>query len=88
MQRKIIHGVPYFTDKTNLYLWDESDPTPIGTISGDNITFKPSLISNLSDRLATWRTSQNSRVRKPTTTNSRKNRNNKATVEEVPEDDE
>ena len=88
MQRKIIHGVPYFADKSSLFLWDETNPSPIGSINNDVITFKSELLPSLSDRLTEWRRAQVSRVRKPTDTSSRKNRNNKATVTEVSEDDE
>ena len=87
MQRNYINGVPYFTEKGNLHLWDETEPTLIGTYSADKITIKHDIITSLEPRLAVWRLQQSPRVRKPTPTASRKNRNNKATVTEASEDD-
>jgi len=87
MQKLFINGVPYFTDKGNLYLWDETNPTHIGTYTDNKITYQHDLISKLSTRLTEWRAEQSSRVRKPTATASRKNRNNKATVTEDSEND-
>ena len=87
MQKTYINGVPYFTEKGNLHLWDEADPTLIGTCAGEKITIQHDIISKLEPRLAAWRHNQSSRVRKPTPTASRKNRNNKATVTEVSEDE-
>ena len=86
MQKEIIHGIPYFRDKQTLYLWDSSS-TAIGTYENDIITFKPDLLSNLSEKLAIWRTEQESRIRKPTSNNSRRTRGSKSSKQEV-EDDE
>jgi hypothetical protein len=84
MQRKIIHGVPYYTDKINIFLWDEQT-SQIGTCVNDTITYKPGIIESLAPRLSEWRAAQTSRIRKPT---SRKNTGNKAAASEVFEDDE
>jgi len=88
MQKQILHGVPYFTEKGILYTWDTTSPIPIGTYNGENITYKPEAIQTLNGFLTTWRTNQQSRERKPTTTNSRRNNANKATAVEDTEDNE
>jgi len=88
MQKEFINGVPYFTDKGALYLCDETNATRIGTYADQNITYNENHIETLKERLATWRAEQVSRVRKPTAPSSRKARNNKAGVTEVPNDDE
>ena len=88
MQKQIIHGVPYFTDKTTLCLWDAENPTPIGTHSNNTITFQPDICNILADRLATWRSQQVSRVRKPTSSSGRRTRGSKAAKAEDSDNDE
>ncbi len=79
MQRQIIQGVPYFTDKSNkVYTWDlEADPILIGTYNGDTktVTFTENHLAKLTDRLKVWRLSQVGRPRKspPTASNGRRN---------------
>lgn len=85
MQKQILHGVPYYTDKQTLYIWDP-ESVAIGTYQGETITFQPNLITTLNPRLTAWRAEQKSRVRKPTAT-TRRTRASKATTEDV-EDDE
>jgi hypothetical protein len=86
MQKQILHGVPYYTDKQNLYIWDP-ESVAIGTYQGETITFQPDLLTTLGPRLAAWRAEQQSRVRKPTAT-SRRTRASKTTAAESVEDDE
>lgn len=76
MQKQIIHGIPYFTDKEKLYLWDGS-ATPIGTYVGDSITFTPNLLEHLSEKLSQWRTEQQPRIRKSAGTSARQSRASK-----------
>lgn len=76
MQRQILYGIPYFIDSAHkLYTWDrESTPQHIGQYnpSDKTIQFKDNHLNGLSNRLAEWRASQVSRLRKATT-NSRAN---------------
>ncbi len=70
MQRQILDGVPYFTDKFNkVYLWDTeaATPTHVGTVNPKtkSVTFQPNLLSSLNDRLIAWRANQSARPRKP-----------------------
>lgn len=71
MQRQILDGVPYFTDKSNkVYLWDAEAPTHIGTLNPKtkSVTFLSSqstLLATLNDRLIAWRATQSARPRKP-----------------------
>jgi hypothetical protein len=88
MQKQLIHGVPYFTDKTTICLWDAENPTPIGTYQNDTITFQPDICAKLADRLAIWRRQQISRVRKPTSTSGRRTRGSKASKAEDSDNDE
>lgn len=92
MQRQIIHGVPYFVDKSSrLYTWEtEGEPQCIGTYNGesDTIQFTEGYIGLLGERLTKWREGIQSRVRKSTTSNSRRNRNGEASREEDSENDE
>jgi len=84
MQRQIIHGIPYFVDKSNnLYLWDTEQPAySIGTYDpkSQSITFNPNHQEGLQGCLATWRSKQVPRSRKPASeaadTNSRSNGTN------------
>lgn len=71
MQRTIIHGVPYFTDALNrLFTWDsEAQPHPIGAFNQttNTITYTDNHLTQLSQRLQTWRGAQTARLRKPPT---------------------
>jgi hypothetical protein len=68
MQRQILDGVPYFTDKLNkVYLWDtEGTPTYAGTLNPKtkSVAFQPNLLTTLNDRLIAWRATQSARPRK------------------------
>jgi len=86
MQKQILYGVPYYTDKQNLYIWDP-ESVAIGTYQGETITFQPDLLATLNPRLTAWRAEQKSRVRKPTAT-SRRTRTSKTTAAESVENDE
>jgi hypothetical protein len=81
MQRQIIQGVPYFTDKkNNLYTWDlEAEPQLIGTYNAESnsVTFAENHLSKLADRLQAWRVNQASRPRKSPGTASSGRRNTK-----------
>lgn len=79
MQRQIIQGIPYFTDKkNNLYTWDlEAEPQLIGTYNPERnaVTFSEDHLSKLTERLQVWRAAQVSRPRKSpgTASNGRRN---------------
>ncbi len=81
MQRQIIQGVPYFTDKSNkVYTWDlESEPILIGTYNAESnsVTFTENHLTKLADRLKVWRANQVGRPRKSPTTASNGRRNAK-----------
>ncbi len=79
MQRQIIQGVPYFTDKSNkVYTWDlDSEPILIGTYDGKSVTFSENHIAKLTDRLKIWRAAQVGRPRKSPTTITSGRRNTK-----------
>jgi len=69
MQRQLIDGVPYFVDAANkLYTWTpDTSPTPIGSYNPTTKTvlFESNHLAGLTDSLATWRSSQQPRSRKP-----------------------
>lgn len=95
MQRQTIHGVPYFIDSSKrLYVWDtEASPAHIGTYDAatDQVTFLPSALSALGDRLQHWRSKQSARPRKPNATaaaNSGGHSNSTAAETASVEDDE
>jgi hypothetical protein len=86
MQKEFINGVPYFRDKTNIYL--STEPTvQIGTYTDEHLEFYTNHLNNLQERLTLWRSEQRSRIRKPTIPSARKSRNTKAGVTEVPDTD-
>ena len=86
MQKQILYGVPYYTDKQNLYIWDP-ESVAIGTYQSETIAFQPDLLTTLNPRLTAWRAQQQSRVRKPTAT-SRRTRTSKTATTTTVEDDE
>jgi len=85
MQKQILYGVPYYTEKQNLYIWDP-ESVAIGTYQSETITFQPDILTTLGPRLTAWRAEQKSRVRKPTATTKRTRANKTATASV--EDDE
>lgn len=82
MQRKILHGVPYFTDSEHrLFLWDtEASPVCIGSYDPKTelITYDNTAVTNLGNRLQEWRGKQNARPRKSTATASKRRGNTSA----------
>ncbi len=92
MQRQIIHGVPYFTDALNrLFTWDsEAPPHPVGSYdpATNTVTYADNHLAQLSQRLQTWRASQNVRLRKPPAAASGGDSGRKANGQENSEDEE
>ncbi len=94
MQRQLIHGVPYFTDKSNAaYLWDTdaSPPINIGTYNPTTktVSFHPGVPEKLTDRLEQWRANQTARPRKATASKRRGNsKQSKGDAKENSSDDE
>ena len=78
MQKQLLYGVPYYTDKQTVHIWDPESIVAIGTYQDTTkqLTFYPDILDTLSPRLIAWRAEQKSRVRKPTT-NSRRTRTSK-----------
>jgi hypothetical protein len=92
MQRKIVHGVPYFADSLRrLYTWDsENKPQHIGEFAAtpdQSITFIPEHITVLTERLHAWRDTQHPRPRKAQPT-SRGNTGGEASAHENSDHDE
>jgi hypothetical protein len=92
MQRKIVHGVPYFADSLRrLYTWDaENKPQHIGEFASthdQSVTFVPDHIAALTERLHAWRASQHPRPRKAQPT-SRGNPDGEAAADENSDDHE
>ena len=87
MQKQLLHGVPYYAEKGILYTWD-TPAIQIGTYEGESISYKPEITEFLAGHLTQWRSQQQSRVRTPTITASRRNNANKATTSEDVEDNE
>lgn len=79
MQKQLIHGVPYFTDKSNtVFLWDaeSSPPFAIGTFNpiAKTVSYNDNIKETLASKLTAWRQAQEARPRKPTEAKSSKRR--------------